>query len=227
MAATFVVTCPQCRKAVQVPEALQGKKIKCKDCQTVFPAVPAAAAKKAPSSSNPKTAEKKGAKQPALKDKAASRPAAQDDEEWGVVKAYGVTKESDKPRCPFCAWELEDSEAIICLHCGYNLMTRERLQEKILEPVTGWDYFVWLLPGIICALVTLACLAAIVVAVIWLVFPDEAAQGSSMYRAILVYSAVGIGFVGFFTGRFAVKRLILNPHPPDREKRIKKEAGED
>jgi hypothetical protein len=41
---------------------------------------------------------------------------------------------------------------------------------------------------------------------------------------VIIYSSVFTGFIGFFTGRFAVKRLILNPHPPDKEKKLGKDG---
>ena len=50
--------------------------------------------------------------------------------------------------------------------------------------------------------------------------------GLELHRALVIYGSVFSGFIAFLTGRFAVKRLILNPHPPDREKVLKKdEAG--
>jgi uncharacterized paraquat-inducible protein A len=197
MTATISVSCPKCKKTIQAPETVKGKKIKCKGCGDVF-GVPADAKAKAQSTR-------------------ADKPKG-DDEEWGVVKAYGVTEESDKPRCPFCAWELESEEDVVCLKCGYNLQTRERLQEKVLEPVTGTDYFVWLLPGLICLFFALSFLAGIAILIVLLMGTEP-----GWIRGGIIYLIVFDGFVVFFTGRFAIKRLILNRHPPEKEKTLKKD----
>jgi hypothetical protein len=59
MAAIIVVVCPTCDKHLNVPAEVQGKRIRCKNCQSVFTAKPAAgakAAKPAPSAkSTPKS----------------------------------------------------------------------------------------------------------------------------------------------------------------------------
>ena len=142
MTATISVSCPKCKKTIQAPESEQGKKIKCKACGEAFTALASAA--------KTKVEEPKVKSQSAKAEKPRGKG---DDEEWGVVKAYGVTTDDLSTRCPYCAAELEDDDVVVCLECGYNLQTRERLQEKVLEPVTGGDYFLWLLPGIACAII--------------------------------------------------------------------------
>lgn len=199
---------------MQAPESIQGKKIKCKGCGEVFAALPVPAKTKAePPNAKPAAS---GA------DKAKGKG---NEEEWGVVKAYGVTSEDLSPRCPFCAAELEDDQQVVCLECGYNLQTRERLQEKILEPVTGGDYFLWLLPGILCALFGLFFFGLVILGVVFLIAPPEGYEGDSWFRMSIIYGAVFNGFIAFFTIRGAIKRLILNPHPPDKEKVLKKDEG--
>ena len=46
MPATLDLACPKCGKKLKVPAELEGKKVKCKDCQSVF-AVTAPKAKSA------------------------------------------------------------------------------------------------------------------------------------------------------------------------------------
>src|SRR5260370_868806 len=43
-------------------------------------------------------------------------------------------------------------DAVVCLHCGYNTMTRLRLSTRKVHDTTQGDYFLWLLPGFACAL---------------------------------------------------------------------------
>src|SRR5690349_14481132 len=46
MAATISISCPKCKKQLNLPETLKGKKIRCKDCETVFAVEPGKAAAK-------------------------------------------------------------------------------------------------------------------------------------------------------------------------------------
>jgi hypothetical protein len=196
MTGTLTITCPTCQKVMQVPAVLGGKRIRCRGCNTTIavpkPAVPKAVA-------------------------APAKPKQHFDDEWATAKPYEVTVDSDKPRCPFCANDVEEDQ-VICLKCGYNLRTRERHQTRVLHPVTGGDYTMWLLPGIVCVLIVLACIAWIVI--LWTGTPrlGSAAEYLQDWRWGMVYGIVFALFVGFFAGRFAVKRLITNPHPPEAEK---------
>jgi DNA-directed RNA polymerase subunit RPC12/RpoP len=155
--------------------------------------------------------------------------APKEDEEWGAIKAYPVDSVKDAPRCPFCAHELEEEDQIVCLNCGYNLLTRERLEPRVLEPVTGGDQFMWLLPGILCLLGVLAAVGFGVC--VWL--PNTVLDWGLDWKEwvqdgefIKVYLSVILLFAIFFLGRFAVKRLILHPHPPDKEKHLKSEGND-
>lgn len=158
---------------------------------------------------------------------------AREEEEWSKnPNPYGVTQENySVARCPFCAQELESEDQKICLNCGFNLVTRQRVETKVLEPVTAMDYTVWLLPGIASAIGMLACLLAIVCVLLkkpdltdyglgWLQFE----QGQN--QAIPIYTAVALGFLAFLAGRFAFIRLVLNPKPPEAPKRKKREGAD-
>jgi hypothetical protein len=62
-------------------------------------------------------------------------------------KPYGVATEELGPRCPECANDMGPDD-VICLTCGYNVNLRQRIQTKKLVHQTGFDVFIWLLPGI-------------------------------------------------------------------------------
>jgi hypothetical protein len=195
MAGVIKVSCPKCKKAMQVPEVLAGKRIRCRGCNATLMIA-----------------------QREVKQAAATSPAALHEDEFNVKGTYGVTVESDKPRCPFCAGDIEEGQAV-CLTCGYNLLTRERSETRVLYAVHGSDYFLWLLPGIICVFVILGCIG--VIAMLWSGVP---AFGGVMqewfqdWRWGRVYASIFFAFIIYACGRFAYKRLIKNPHPPEIEK---------
>jgi hypothetical protein len=205
MTGTLTIKCPKCQKVMQVPAVLGGKRIRCRGCNTTI-SVPMPAGAKAA---------------------AAPKPGAQHyDEEWEEAKPYSIIKDTDKARCPFCANDVEEGQ-VLCLKCGYNLRTRERHGTQVIHPVTGGDYTLWLLPGFICVLLVFACIAWI--AILWTGVPrlGDAAEYLQDWRWGKVYGTVFALFVGFFSARFAVKRLFLNPHPPEVEKHAHEELDED
>src|SRR5262245_2277416 len=114
MPATLDVSCPNCGKALKVPAEFEGKKIKCKDCETVFPVKAAARPAKAVPAAKPvaKPAAKpaKAAAPPPAAPAAPEKPKSpfldEEEEDVGPGKApkpMGVVQESDTPRCPHCA----------------------------------------------------------------------------------------------------------------------------
>ncbi len=206
MAGNLKIACPKCKKALQVPEVLAGKRIRCPGCSENI-AVPK------PASAKP----------------AAPAPAAagKHDDEWGPAHAYGMLIEPDKPRCPFCASEVEEDQ-VVCLKCGYNLQTREKQGTRVLHPTTGGDYVLWLLPGILCVFVVLAAIGMIVI--LWLRQPSLGETLQEYFQDWLwgrVYGSLFMGFIIWFAGVFAYKRLIRNPHPPEIEKHAHKEHQDD
>ena len=212
--ATIAISCPKCEKQIKLPAELAGKKIKCKECLHVFvvKAPPAKAADKGAKAG-------KGAADKEQK-AAAAKAAATDEEDDG--KSYGVTEESFLPRCAYCAKEMESEEQVVCLHCGYNHRTRERVPMKKTYETTGGDYFIWLLPGILCALGTLIMIGCIVM--FWTLFRKLEVEYDPEWWGIFfglwarIWGTVICLFIGFLLTRFAVKRLILHPTPPEREK---------
>lgn len=148
-----------------------------------------------------------------------------DDDEWSAVTTgYGVTDNVDRIRCPYCAGELPDENTVVCLNCGYNLRTRQRLENLVLEPLTFLDYVLWYLPVAACVLA--AIFAIMFIVMIWLGRPrfGDALFWIQDWTWAKVYATVALLFVSFFSLRFVFKRVVLHPQPPQREKRIKKEA---
>ncbi len=218
MPSTILVHCPDCDKEMNVPAKLEGKKIRCKGCGETFVvrATPKAAVKPA----KKKAAESKAVQAKAPAKPAKPAPAGQDEEEGS--NPYGVTEESLAARCPHCAQEMESEDAVICLHCGYNTMTRERINTTMTVEHTAGDWILWLLPGIVCILVIFGCIGNIVFLFVWLNDVIEANQNAWWAfapRSFQLWGTIFNLFVIFFAGRFAIKRLIFNPRPPEKIKR--------
>jgi DNA-directed RNA polymerase subunit RPC12/RpoP len=210
MASTITIACPECDKEMKVPAEVLGKKIRCKGCGATFPAKGGAGQAAKPPAKKSAPAKPKAAAKPAKK-------AADDDED---ASPYGVTEEKASLRCPNCANELESEEAVVCLYCGYNIITRERSRMKKVRDITGGDVFMWLLPGIICVIVVIALLTGDIL--YCLLLNEETIEKEEWYGfiaslGIKLWLVVMSLFIMFFCGKFAVKRLIFNNRPPEVE----------
>jgi hypothetical protein len=229
MATPILIVCPECGKQVKAAENVLGKKVRCKFCQAAFVATKAGAKTPGHSSterenkgkSRPHTERGNEKKQPA--GKAAAKPAKHslDDAEDDDPNPYRLVDVSLAPRCPDCANEIEEGQ-VICLHCGYNLRTREKAKTRKVYDQTFADYFFWLLPGIACALVVFSLIGFNVWYLLKIndLIGEEAEWYLYVWRSghIKLWVVIISLFIMWHTGKFAVKRLILNPRPPEIEK---------
>jgi len=221
MASSFVIACPDCGKQVKVAEENIGRKIKCKECQAVFPIrAPKETPAKKPTSAKPKDEPK-----PA---KAKSKAVKKDDDDDDNPNPYSLAKDDlGIPRCPACTAELEDEEARICLECGFNLLTRQKAGTKAIYEATPEEKFKWRLPGILCSVgfVVLLVLTVIVMVKIksWMagsMFEKDAEDGGGWWLPpgffIFINGMITL-FACFYMGRFAYRRLVLHNMPPEQE----------
>ncbi len=212
MAENPVITCPECKKKFKGKGNLTGKKIKCPLCSKPF-IVPAPSKSEAVKADAVKT-------EPAAMAPEAPAPAKKifEDEEEDK-NPYGVTTLDIAARCPNCAQLMADDKAFICLHCGYNSLTREvGRTEKLISHTVG-ERFMHLLPGIASGLTALA----FIIGMTWysVVLPDMVykswasfldAESLRMWFTIIALSLV------WGTGLFAYKRLIVEPTPELKKK---------
>jgi hypothetical protein len=208
--ASPVITCPECQKQFKGKGDLQGKKIRCPFCREPF-TVPVVEEEKPA----PKPAKKSAAKA-AAKSASAKQMAGEDDDN---PNPYGITKLDIAPRCPNCANEMESEEAVICLYCGYNTLTRTWGKTDKVIAMTGNEHFMWLLPGLSCALVILLVILFLIAYCLvlpyysrdeWYEFADH--ESMRMWLTTFMLGLMwGLGY-------FAFKRLVLNPKPPDKVK---------
>jgi DNA-directed RNA polymerase subunit RPC12/RpoP len=223
MAATITIVCPECGKNLTAPAKAAGRKVRCKYCDHPF-VVKAAADKPADKAAPARPAAGKAApsKPPAGAHAAPAQPPADDDDEMNS-NPYEVTDIDLAPRCPYCANKMPSEDAIICLICGYNTVTRMRAEMKKTYDVTALDWILWLGPAVLCVLfiigMTVFDILYCVNANTWI---DENADWYIyVWRvfAIKLWAVVISVFVMYLAARFAIRRLVFNPHPPEYEKK--------
>jgi hypothetical protein len=207
MASTITITCPECDKQMKASTEVLGKKIRCKGCGYVFPAKSGA---RSDAGASGKQASGKAKKGQPKKD--------EDDEE---AKPYDITIEQLSRRCPQCANELEDEDAIVCLYCGYNTVTRTQSRMRKIRNVTGWDVFKHLLPGIGCVLAIMALIAFDLCYCLLIHKIDQDAWYAFLDSlGMKIWIVLPTIFMMYYAAKFAIRRLIYNYNPPEIEERL-------
>jgi hypothetical protein len=245
MATVTEIKCPSCEKALKVPESVLGKKVKCKACEEVFvaerpggakPAKKAAVSASKPGGPKPKKEEPRP--EPKAEEKPAEPSTYQFDEDEGeggaAPKPLGVVDGGeDVARCPHCAKELDPPDAKVCIHCGFNNMTRVKAESKKTWAPTTEDWVQHLGPGILALII---CVALIVLNVVCFLNMRDWLTGSFLEsedpdptdpsrKKMLVKPGAFITFILaatimpiIGTARFAIKRLFINYMPEEKVK---------
>lgn len=218
------VTCPHCEKAMQVPAALAGKTIRCKDCQTAF---------KVPDAGPLRFQDDAPVKAKKVKKAAVVRPDDEDEDEANP-NPYGVTQDDlGVARCPFCADVLDPPDTKICLSCGYDMLARRRHESKKTYPLTTGDYVKHHIGAVACVLVIAALVALNVVCYLemrgWFegsFLEKEEADPTTGKKEFWVgpglcqvWIAVPSLFVMWKAGKFAFKRFVYDWRPPETVKK--------
>ncbi len=207
-----------------VPDAVRGKKVRCKSCGGVVP-VPTGGV-----DTRVRTEQAQ----------ANATAAAARTEEDEALNPYGVTETNLDPRCPHCAYALDPPDSRICLHCGYDMMKRQRRPSIKTYELTAGDWFKWLLPGIASFLGFLCVIGAGIYYHYYLpyeVLKDKDASALledrlgvfnkdpgpdfityMFHPGIEVWLAVAGLILMWKSGKFAFKRLILNYRPLEKVK---------
>lgn len=211
MAATdpIKITCPECKKVIAVPPDLLGKKVRCKGCSKVFEAQ--------------KPTPTKEATKPAEADKKKPQPGDDPDDDG---KAYGMHDMILAARCPNCAKELASEDAVLCIFCGYNNLTRQIATTRKTYDITGSDIFLWNLPGIIGFII---CLILLTFNLIYMIkiddwcSPEEGKTDGPWYGflahgSIKLWLIIISGSILFTVGKFSFIRLVYENRPKEEEK---------
>jgi hypothetical protein len=194
MPTLMMILCPHCKQQLKGPVELQGKKVRCKACSQVFVV----------QQSTPLSESKSEASKGDSKGKSAE------------PQMYQMTEAiRGIPRCPHCAGELDSEDAVICLHCGYNQLTGQRISVVKAYSTTSTEVVMWRLPGIIGAVLCLVMLVSI--CLLWLTLSRTAEDGKEIWWVypLQIWGSVIAAFVGYLSGRMAVTRLILETKPPE------------
>jgi len=227
MATTFFIVCNECEKQFKVADAVIGKKIRCKECGNIFvvkkPKEPIAEIKE----------EKAAPKSDGLVAETKPKSPFMDDEDDGKEPYQIIIEDEGIARCPYCAKEMESVEATICLHCGYNTVTRKRAELNAVYEATSEDKFQWWLPGILCCV---GILVTIIVCIIifrktesWMIggwfYDDESPEKPWIIKpgCFKLMNVMITAFGCFYLGRFAYRRLVLNYKPPEKAIEKKKD----
>jgi DNA-directed RNA polymerase subunit RPC12/RpoP len=213
---------------MKVPEDIIGKKIRCKECGHVFVV-------KKPKEPGAEKKESKDSKKPAQPLTTKAKNVLMDEEEEDSKEPYQIIiDDEDITRCPHCAKELESKEAVICLHCGYNTVTRSKQSSAAVYEATAEDKFRWWLPGILCCVGILVVIGMSIFIGIktrsWMIggwfYDDEKPEQPFIVRpGCFIFGNVMISlFAVLALGRFAYKRLVIENKPP--EKAIEKDKDD-
>mgnify|MGYP005852643469 CR=1 FL=1 len=234
MAATFDCICPQCSKRLRVPAELAGKRLRCKNCQHTFVAVVNANAEGNRPANAAIPAESPSAPIPFKEDPSPPPPPATlpiDDDE---ANPYGVVRDdSDIPRCPFCAKELDPPDTKICLNCGYDLIARRRHDSKKVYETTAMDWISHLGPAIGCIVLVLALIGLNIYIFMnmseWMTGSILDAQEKNKITGepefyvkpfcFNIWIGVFTAWICWMAGKFALVRLVYNWKPPERLKK--------
>jgi DNA-directed RNA polymerase subunit RPC12/RpoP len=207
MAEQILITCPECKKQLKGPAELRGKSVRCKACGKVFAVrttESGAVAKKATGSQAPA--------------KTAPAPPPREDE---VAKdPYQLTDIHNSSRCPQCAAEMDSPDAVVCLNCGYNTLSRQRMTTVRAYAHTPLDWIIWLGPASLCALAVLLLIGLI--CFLWIPAGLEKAAGDAWWGhlSVQIYGSAFAAGAAWIAGKYAFRRLVQNTRPPEKLKRL-------
>lgn len=233
MPATLDVSCPNCGKRLKIPSELEGKRVKCKGCQEVFPVK---APKPAAGQPAPKPAAKPAPEPPKPGEKPKSPFLDDDDDDFvpgQAAKPMGVIHEDDAPRCPHCAKELDPPDADICIHCGFNNKTRVKAETRKVIESDAADWIMHLAPGVIAAVLAVGLVVADIICWVnmsgWLEGsflekddknPITGAKEFWVKPGAFTALAIAISLAVIIPAtRFAIRRLVFNYKPEEKVKK--------
>ena len=129
---------------------------------------------------------------------------------------YGVKTQTLARLCPVCTKEMEDDNAIICLYCGYNTLTRQAGKVEKTIGITSQQHLIYLLPALGTAV--FCCCAILFLLYFCLIYPYHV---SNTFLEFTDHESVRLGLILSFLaiiwsgGMFCFKKFIENPKPDE------------
>jgi hypothetical protein len=214
MSSPIEMKCPNCAKVLRIPPAVLGKKIKCKHCDHAFVVA------------DPNAGPAKGGAAPPP-----GKPPFIDDDDDGPAKIEVIAEGDEIPRCPHCAKELDPPDAIVCIHCGFNNVTRAKAETRKVWAPSIEDWIRHLLPGLVALSIVIGWIVFDIISLnsmrewlegSFLEMDEKDAAGRKRYFVppgffiTLIWTASLV--ISAPAARFAYRRLISGVRPPERVK---------
>jgi hypothetical protein len=219
--AAVSITCPACRKRIKGREEHLGRKIRCPNCQNSFVAEADADEGAAPLAfaDDPAPAKAAKPKPPKPKPEVAVKAAPPAPPEPPEVEQYGIENIDTARRCPNCAELMANDTAIICIHCGYNTLTRSYGKTKRVFAASRAEILQHLGPAIAFS----GVFAALVFVVLWYntVVPpwfNGTRSDWVVHESLRMWSAMIAVAALWWFGFQAFKTFVLHPLPQEVEK---------
>jgi hypothetical protein len=216
MADVCYIRCPECDDKFKSTTDKVGTKIRCPECDEPFKVT-------AKMISMPKGAKDAGIQKGSKPAPAAEAPAAEAKDDLGLDEndnPYSMVEIKVAPRCPSCANELLSEKDIICVHCGYNTLTREIGETKRTIEMTAKDQLIHLGPAL--GAMGFAFFVLLAVLYFCLEFPKSINPVTWMglldSEPVRLFATVPACFLLYSAGSYALNQFIFHPKPKEQEK---------
>ena len=133
---------------------------------------------------------------------------------------------------PHCAKELDPPDAIVCVNCGFNNVTRAKANTKKVWAPTAQDWIMHLLPGIIALAICIGLIVFNVISILrmrdwldgsFLEMEEKDAAGRKRFfiaPGAFIFLFLVLSLPVFVPGiKFAYKRLVKEYKPPEKIKK--------
>ena len=220
------IRCPECDSKFKSTTDKEGKKVHCPLCADTFKVTAdmislpkASKSPDAPKKAKPAADEKPAEVEP-LALVPTGAPSANHDDEDEDENPYGMIQVKVAPRCPSCANELISAKDVICVHCGYNLLTREVGETKKLYALTSEEHWAHLAPALLA--LAFAFIELLSILYYCLVLPYHVADSWLSWwldsePTRLFYTTINMMLM-YWAGNWGLQHVIFKPKPPEREK---------